>query len=315
MTQITLARGAALGSVMLLSGCLLLSACGGAGPSAGSSAAVPGSVPLGSAAHVAAPGAAGSMSRAYSAPVNGPAAAQPAAKLTPVSQSIIYTASLTLRSADAMTTAKRAIAIVTTAGGYTADEHAVAGSQGRPAGTVSLTLKVPVPVYPAVLTKLSALGRQIALRQQATDVTQEVANVNSLVTSQQAAITALQGLLRRAATVGELLQVQQQISADESALESLQAQQQALDHQTSYATVGMTLLSVQHAVARKHPAGRSFLSGLTAGWRALRHATTWVLTAFGVALPFAIAALILAGIGYAGRRRLTRHRAGPTAVG
>ncbi len=319
MTWITLARGAALGSVTLLSGCLLLSACGGAasGPSAASGSAVPGTASLGSPANAGAAGAARSAPLANNAVQNGPAAAQPTAKLTPVSQSIIYTASLTLRSANAMKTAQQVIAIVTAAGGYTADEHAVAGSPGRSAGTVSLTLKVPVPVYPAVLLRLSApkLGKQIALRQQATDVTQEVANVNSLVTSQQAAITALQGLLRRAATVSELLQVQQQISADESALESLQAQQQALDHQTSYATVGMTLLSVQHAVARKHHAGRSFLSGLTAGWRALRHATTWVLTAIGVALPFAIAALILAGIGYAGRRRFARRRAGPTAVG
>jgi hypothetical protein len=319
MTSITLARGAALSSVILLSGCLLLSACGGApkAPSAGFAEAEPGSPVNGSAAHGPALGAAGSLPQASNARPNGSAAAQPTAKLTPVNQSIIYTASLTLRSADAMTTAKQVIAIVTAAGGYTADEHAVAGSPGRSAGTVSLTLKVPVPVYPAVLMRLSAprLGKQIALRQQATDVTQEIANVNSLVTSQQAAITALQGLLRRAATVSELLQVQQQISADESALESLQAQQQALDHQTSYATVGMTLLSVQHAVPRKHHASHSFLSGLTAGWRALRHATTWVLTAIGVALPFAIAALILAGIGYAGRRRFTRRRAGPTAVG
>ncbi len=316
MTSITLARGAALSSVLLLSSCLLLSACGGApnAPSARSAEAEPGLPVNGSPAH-AAPGAAGSLRQANNALPNGSAAAQPTAKLTAVNQSIIYTASLTLRSADAMTTAKQAIAIVTAAGGYTAGEHAVAGSPGRSAGTVSLTLKVPVPVYPAVLMRLSALGKQIALRQQATDVTQEIANVNSLVTSQQAAITALQGLLRRAATVSELLEVQQQISADESALESLQAQQQALDHQTSYATVGMTLLSVQHAVARKHHASHSFLSGLTAGWRALRHATTWVLTAIGVALPFAIAALILAGIGYAGRRRFTRRRAGPTTVG
>ena len=227
----------------------------------------------------------------------------------------MYTASLTLRSANAMAAARRAIGIVTAAGGYTSGEHAVAGRSG---GTVSLQLKVPVSAYAGVLAELSssALGTQIALTQQATDVTQEVADVNSLVSSQQAAITALQGLLRRAASVAALLQVQQQISNDESALESLEAQQRALDHETTYATITMTLLSPRHrAPARRHQASHGFLAGLTAGWRALRHAVNWLLTALGVVLPFLIVVVIVAGIGYAGRRRVARRKAGPTAVG
>lgn len=318
MTWITSPRGVFAGSVLLLSGCLLMSACGGAGTSASSASgpgisghgapSVPGSVK-------AEPGTAsglvmGQASRAGTA--------QQTAKLTLSSQSIIYTASLTLRSASAMATAKAAIAIVTAAGGYTAGEQAVAGSGGRSGGTVSLTVKVPVSSYPTVLTELSApsLGRQISLTQQATDVTQEVANVNSLVTSQQDAITALQGLLQRAGNIGALLQVQQQISNDESSLESLQAQQRALDHETSYATISMTLLSTRHLVpARKHPGHHGFVAGLAAGWHALRHATGWLLTALGAALPFGIVLVILAGIGYLGRRRYARRGTGPTAVG
>ena len=216
-----------------------------------------------------------------------------------------------------MTTAKRAVAIVTAAGGYTSAENAVARS-ATSGGTVSLTLKIPVPVYQQVLAELSSpsLGKQVSLTQQATDVTQQVADVNSLVRSEQAAITALQGLLRHAANISQLLDVQQQISTDESSLESLQAQQRALNHETSYATVNMTLLSVVHrAPPRTRHAGGGFVSGLAAGWRALRHATALVLTALGATLPFLIIAAILAGLGYAGRRRIVRRRAGPTAAG
>jgi Domain of unknown function (DUF4349) len=314
-----MSRGAAVTGAALFSGCLLISACGGGESAANSSA--PG---YGSAAHAGAePTAAGIPGGPESGPggqANGAATGQPAvvqtAHLAPASQSIIYTASLTLRSASAMATAKRAISIVAAAGGYTASENAVAGS-GRSGGTVSLTVKVPVPSYQVVLTELSApsLGQQISLTQQASDVTQQVANVASLVTSQEDAITALQGLLRRAASVPQLLQVQQQISGDESSLESLQAQQRALDHETSYATVSMTLLSTHHAAARKHKQGsHGFGAGLAAGWRALRHTTTAVLTGLGAALPFLIVLLILAGAGYAGRRRFTRHRPGPTAA-
>jgi hypothetical protein len=319
MTSVTLARGAAFSGVILLSGCLLISGCSNAG-SAGSASVSAGerAAPRGAAANpgLAVPGRPAG-SNAGLALVHGSGTARPAAALSPASQSIIYTASVTLRSASAMATAKRAVAIVTGAGGYTADEHAVAGSRGQPGGEVTLTLKIPVPVYQAVLAQLSApsLGKQIALRQQATDVTQEVANVDSLVTSQQDAIDALQGLLRHAANVSQLLQVQQQISADESQLESLQAQQRALDHETSYATVAMTLETAAHPAARKHAASHNFLTGLTAGWRALRHAVAALLTALGAALPFLIVAAILAVAGYAGRRRFLRGRTGPTAAG
>jgi hypothetical protein len=315
MTCITSARGAGLAGAALLSGCLLLSACStGANES---SASAPGAL------HAAAePGPANqaltepqaSAGRGVAA---GGSAATQTARLAPVSQSIIYTASVTLRSANAMTTAERAVAIVTAAGGYTSAENAVARN-GKSGGTVSLTLKVPVPVYQQILAELSApsLGKRVALTQQATDVTQQVADVSSLVTSQQAAISALQGLLRHAATVGQLLQVQQQISDDESNLESLQAQQRALDHETSYATVNMTLLGAVHrAPVRRHHARSGFVTGLRSGWKALGHATSWLLTALGTVLPFLIIAVVLAGIGYAGRRRFARRRTGPTAAG
>jgi Domain of unknown function (DUF4349) len=309
MTSITSVRGAVLAGAALLSGCLALCACSTGVSASGASSS--GSSYRGAAAAVPAP-----LNRAATGNGGGAAATQ-TARLTPASQSIIYTASLTLRSASATATARRAVAIVAAAGGYTSAENAQAGS-ARSGGTVTLTLKVPVAVYQQVLTELAApsLGRQVALSQHAADVTQQVADVSSLVSSQEAAISALRGLLRHAATVGQLLQVQQQISDDESDLESLQAQQRALDHETSYATVSMTLLSTAHkAPAHTKHKATGFAAGLGAGWRALGHATTWLLTALGTLLPFLIIAAVLAAIGYAGRRRLSRRRAGPTATG
>lgn len=299
-------RGAVVTGALLLSTCLLLAACGGG---SGSPAAAAGGVVNGAKMPAA-------RQPDYGALKESGTSTTQAARLVPASQSIVYTASLTIRSANAMATAKKAVAIVVAAGGYTADEHAVAGRSDRAGGTVSLTLKVPVPGYQQVLAELSAptLGKQIALSQQATDVTEEVANVNSLVGSQQAAIAALQGLLRRAANVAQLLQVQQQISADESTLESLQAQQRALDRETSYATISMTVMSTSHAAVHRHAARRGFVAGLSAGWRAFRHAVAWLLTALGAALPFLVLLVILATAGYLGWRRLGRHRRRPTTA-
>jgi hypothetical protein len=313
MTHPVLARRGALCGAILFAGCLLLAACSNGINSSASSAPV--------AAHQAAEGApvpasglaGGSGAAAYGQSKAG--STEVAAGLTPTGQSIIYTASMTVRSGNVAAAARRIASIAVAAGGYTSDEHVVSAAQSKTGETVSITLKIPVPAYQSVLGQLSspALGKQISMQQQATDVTQQVANVNSLVTSEQDAISALQGLLKRAASVPGLLQVQQQISADESTLNSLLAQQRSLDHETSYATVTMTLVSPVHKAAHK-PARHGFVAGLSAGWRALRHATVAVLTALGAALPFLIVIAVLGGIGWAGRRRIARRKAGPTAA-
>ena len=295
----------------MLSGCLLLAACSG-----GTSGSASGS------------GAASAERRGVPAPqaLNAPAGnLAPAGKsagrtaiqtsgLTPVNQSIIYTASLTVRSDDVAAAAKRAITAVVAAGGYTADEQVSGKSSGKSRGeTISLTLKVPVPSYQAVLGQLSSptLGKQLAMQQHTTDVTQQVADVNSLVTSEQDAIAALRGLLKRAASVSGLLQVQQQISQDQSYLNALLSQQRALNQETSYATVTMTLVSPKHATHHMTASKHGFLAGLAAGWRALRHATAWLLTALGALLPFLILALVLGAIGYLSWRRFGGRRSTP----
>jgi hypothetical protein len=313
---------------VLLAGAGLLMAGCAASPAGTASSSSAGHVASGSAggsravatahapAALAAPVApvAGLQSAAGGSAAGGLAAVH-AARLTHGAQSIIYTASLTVRVRDTSRAASSAVSEITAAGGYTAAEQAQASRPGGQPPRVSLTLKVPVASYPAALSRLSALGRQTWLSQQSSDVTQQVADVNSLVTSQRDAIAQLQALLRRAGSVSDLLQVQQQISGDESTLEALQAQQRALDHETTYATISLLLLSPQpHAVLHKAPR-HGFAAGLAAGWRGLRHATALVLTALGAVLPFAIVLAVLGGLGYAGWRRISRRRTRPDPAG
>jgi hypothetical protein len=325
MTSTVLVRRCVFGGAILLTGCLLLAACGGSSASSPSTQSRPGALshapnqraPAGSAVtgSVAAPAgrtaAGGSPSAGSSA--DGSSASLTAG-LAPASQSIVYTASIEIRAANVPATAKRITGIAESAGGYISAETAGSGSRAGARQTINITLKIPVPAYDAVLGQLSssALGTELRMHQQASDVTQEVANVSSLVTSEQAAITALDGLLQRAASVSDLLEVQQQISADQSALNSLLAQQRALNDETSYATVTMTLVPPRVAPHQK-PAGHSFLTGLRSGWRALRHATGWLAAALGAMLPFLAILVVLAALGYAGRRRYARRRIGPPA--
>jgi hypothetical protein len=243
----------------------------------------------------------------------GKSAALPA----PGGQAIVYTASLTVRAANIGRAAALAGRIATAAGGYVSSENTMLDRAHPAQSTVSLQVKIPVAAYQATLGALSTrLGTRISVSQQAQDVTQTVADMTSRVTSAQAAITQLRALLARAGTVGDLLSVQNQIDTEESDLESLQSQQRALNHETSYATVTLMLVSKPRAAVKGHEklAG-GFLGGLEAGWHGLRILVSLLLTGVGAALPFAALAA-LAGYGaYRARRWLPWRRAVPPVSG
>ena len=227
------------------------------------------------------------------------------ARLAPAS-SIIYTAQLTVRAGNVTAAVAQATQIAQDAGGYVSSETASVNPDHPSEATASVQLKIPVAAYPATLGQLAGrLGTQLSRQQQAQDVTQQVADVNSQVTSDEAAIAQLRALLSHAGSVGDLLSVQNQINQEETSLESMQAQQRALSHETSYATVTLTLLGPK-ATPLVHPP--TLAGGFGAGWHALRITVSWTLAFLGAIAPFAA---ILAVAGYAiyrGRRWLTRRR-------
>jgi hypothetical protein len=223
---------------------------------------------------------------------------------------IVYTATLTVRARDVAAQDANAKRIVTSVGGYVSTENSSIDPAHPALSTVNLELKIPVDSYPATLNNLATqLGTQVSLQQQAQDVTENVADVNSRVTSAEAAISQLRALLSRAGTVSDLLNIQNQISQQESDLESLQAEQRALNHETAYATLSLRLISVPAPVKpkqHKHVAG--FVRGLTAGWHALRWFGAGLLALVGVLIPFTV---LIAAAGYLAHRSrrwlLARH--------
>jgi Domain of unknown function (DUF4349) len=194
--------------------------------------------------------------------------------------------------------------------GYVSNETASSDPDHPSQATASVQLKIPVAAYPVTLGRLaSRLGTQLSLQQQAQDVTQQVADVNSQVTSDEAAITQLRALLSHAGTVGDLLNVQNQINSEEASLESMQAQQRALSHETSYATVTLTLLGPRAKPPVHHPkAPPTLAGGFGAGWHALRVTVSWILAFVGAVAPFAVILAIAGYVIYRGRRWLTGRR-------
>ena len=310
--------GLMIGSVLLGGGMFLAGCSAGSSNSAASASGAAAEAAGQAAGQASAAASAAAAPRA--AAVAGRQGAQggtgTTARLAPAS-SIIYTAQLTVRAGNVSSAAAQAAEIAEGVGGYVSNETAQLDPDHPSEATASVELKIPVASYPATLSQLShRLGTQLALQQQAQDVTQQVADVTSQVASASAAISQLRALLSHAGSVGDLLSVQNQINQEESSLESLQAQQRALSHETSYATVALSILGPKAKPVPHHQkAPPTLAGGLGAGWRALRITVSWTLAFLGAIAPFAIVVAIVGYVVYRGRRRLIRRRpaAGPAS--
>jgi hypothetical protein len=291
----------------MLGGGLLLAGCSGAASSAASSSASSG---LSAKSAGGAPAAVPAPSIASAGGTPGHQGSTGTTALLAPASDIIYTAQLTVRASNVSSAAAKAMQIAEGVGGYVSNETASADPDHPSEATATVQLKIPVASYPAALGRLAgSLGTQLSLQQQAQDVTEQVADVNSQVASYEAAIAQLRALLSHAGSVADLLSVQNQINSEESALESMQAQQRALSHETSYATVTITIFGPKaKPVVQRSKAPPTLASGLGAGWRALRITVSWILAFLGAVAPFAAIAAVGGYVVYRGRRWVIRRR-------
>ncbi|RAY11660.1 DUF4349 domain-containing protein [Actinomadura craniellae] len=231
----------------------------------------------------------------------------------PTGRAVVYTADLRVRIAGkdgVEPAAARAKQLVTAAGGYVETERSSgATADGGPPTYANITFKIPAERYQAVLGQLSSgLGTRLSLRQEAEDVTEEVADVDSRVRSAEATLKSFRKLLDRANTVGEVINVEQEIARRQAELESLLARQKSLQHRTRLATVTLALHAPDSGGAKEEEERHGFVGGLVSGWNALVAFLTGLATVLGWLLPFLVLAAVLALPAWRLRRRLVRRR-------
>ncbi|MEU4830818.1 DUF4349 domain-containing protein [Streptosporangium sp. NPDC023615] len=232
-------------------------------------------------------------------------------EVVPQDRSIVYTAEMTVRAKDVTAAAEAARRIVTASGGYLAMERSNSRSRGK--GSATLVFKIPPGNYTGTLDRLGReLGTRESLQQNTEDVTEEVADVESRLKSAKAALDSLRALLKRANTIGEVLQVERELSNRESELESLQARQKSLASRTSVATLTLNLVGPAAVVERKDDGPSGFLEGLREGWSSFVTAVGIGLTLLGVLLPWLVViALVWLVVAFLLRRG---RRGGPASA-
>ncbi|MFF6994519.1 DUF4349 domain-containing protein [Streptomyces sp. NPDC008313] len=265
----------------LLAATLGLAGCGAAG---GDSASDKRDT---SAARRDAAGAAGSAADNGKSSEGGASAESP----VPAASHIVRTASLTVRVKDVPKALAEARTTAETAGGFVGNETTTRDGKGRERTRV--VLRVPTDAYDDVLGGLQGTGEVLEQRAKATDVTDQVVDVDSRVRSQRASVARIRELMDRATKLSDVVTLEGELSSRQADLEALLARQAALKDRTGLATI---TLSLSETAVKKADTddGPGFVDALAGGWDAFVTMLRWIALVLGAMLPFAALAALLA---------------------
>jgi hypothetical protein len=206
---------------------------------------------------------------------------------------VISTGHVALTSADLVSTRSRLDGVLAREGGVVADENTVTDEKGVVTSS-HLVVRVPSDRFDQTMTSLGDIATLRSSSRKAQDVTTQVIDLHARILAEKAGVKRLRLLVSRTGSLGALLNVERALTERQGELESLQQQALYLRNQTSQATitVDVALQSAPKPAPAAHAAG-GFVGGLHHGWDALVAVVTAVLLAFGAALPFAVAVLLL----------------------
>lgn len=196
-------------------------------------------------------------------------------------------------------------------GGYLASEDTSNDRAGRPERSV-LVLRVPEPAFDEIMTELTRIGRTTRADRRSEDVTTELIDVSSRVTTKELSLARLQQFLRRATEVEDMIRLESEIATRQAELESLKAQQKYLSDNTSMSTITVRLRTPAPPPPSPEPEDSGFLAGLADGWGALTSVLVVAATVLGALLPFAATAALLGAPLWLLVRAVRRRRPGPT---
>jgi hypothetical protein len=214
-------------------------------------------------------------------------------------RSIIATAEVTIEVADSRAAAASATEATGAAGGFLAEQEA------RPAdGVTTLTLRVPTDRFQDVLGELEELGKVLAQSIDTDDVTEQVVDLESRITSARRSVERVRELLDGSGDVVQLAAVERELAQREAGLESLLGSQRVLDDQVALATIRLDLRQPEAVVEPDDDdALPGFLGGLEGGWDGFVTTASVLVTALGYGLPFLVTGALGGAVWLGVRRR------------
>ncbi|WP_086778779.1 DUF4349 domain-containing protein [Streptomyces griseus] len=170
--------------------------------------------------------------------------------------------------------------------------------------TSHLVLRVPQERFQEVLRELSGSGKLLSRTSDAKDVTDQVVDVDSRISTQRASVARVRELMDKAERIGDVVALEGELSSRQADLESLLAQQASLRDRTSLATITLDLTPPDapddDGEKEDDP---EFLEALGGGWDAFVTVLRWIAVAFGAAFPFLVTAAVAVLVWRVLRRR------------
>ena len=233
------------------------------------------------------------------------------------STQIVKTGQMTLEVTDienALTQAQKTIAGLD--GSVDSSSRAGTGDEA----TASITFRVPVGQWDAALSALHKVGTKVLFEQTgATDVTAQVVDLDARLANLRTTEAALQAIMGRAVAVADVIAVESKLSEVQGQIEELTAEINQLKDQAAMSTLTVMFQLPAQTVTTQATQDWTLGSQIDQAGAALvrigQGLATIVVWFFVVALPLALAALMLFGILAVIRRIFRRGRRGNAAVG
>jgi len=245
----------------------------------------------------------------------GRSAAVPDAAIDPAlvaeDREIISTAEVHLHVADLSDARRRLNRLVGRAGGYVFGEN----TDLREGARTRIVVKVPPRRFRSLLDDLGTLGDVETQTIDTDDVTDQVVDLDSRISTAEASVFRLRALLDEATVIPDIANIENQLLQRETELEQLRGQRRTIENQVSLATI-TTVLRADRTEPPPPPGPPAepqagFSDGLHGGARAFRTFAVGVSAVVGALLPWAPLLLLVGLVAWrVARRKPAASRAG-----
>lgn len=191
---------------------------------------------------------------------------------------LVRTARLELTAPKVSDVISQVRVVTQAAAGYT-------GQESTQEKSAMINVIVPSDKLDGVLDQLAKLGKQVKREATATDVTEQLVDVDSRIATQRASVERIRALLARATSVSEITSVESELTSREAELESLLKRRESLAGSVAMSTISLQVTAEEVVVAKEEAPG-GFLGGLAGGWDAFLTFGGGLLTVLGAMAPF-----------------------------
>ena len=169
-------------------------------------------------------------------------------------------------------------------------------------GYASVQFSVPADDFDTALGRIDDVGQVTNLEITSEDVTDQVVDTDSRITTMRDSIARLQQLMQQSGSVSDIAAVEAELTQRQADLEALLALQASLQKRVEMSTITVSVRT--SSTTSDEGGGTTFGSSLRAGWNALGDAGHMVLIVLGALLPWlALAAIIGLPVWLIRRRR------------